>query len=280
MHACPVEVTPMTRKVTFGDDGSTGADTAWEWITSQSWPQWQLDVITVDKPLPGTEASPLGYDQLRAWQPDHPRPVPTECDFAEVKYLTAHHDPRIVLGSDLESDLLVIGPRGKGLLKALHIGSTVEWLAQCPSTPVVVARDGGPTRTVLACVDGSTHADAVIDLLVTLPWISDAAVTVLAVVESDNNIRERAQSAVDRLTAAGARVDLRIEDPDKPISVSHAQTTVHYVINEMQPDLVALGTRGLGGMQRLLLGSLASSVIRHSGRSVLLARDRSITPGS
>jgi nucleotide-binding universal stress UspA family protein len=271
-----VEVIAMGRKVTFGDDGSPGADTAWGWITSQAWPQWQLDVITVDKPLPGSEVSPLGYDDLRVWEPDHPRGLPPDCGFTEVTYLTAHHDPRIVLGLDLRSDLLVIGPRGKGLLKALHIGSTVEWLAQCPMTPLVVARDDGPTRTVLACVDGSAHADAVVDVLAKMPWIAQATVTVLAVVESDNDIREHAQAAVERLTTAGATVELRIEDPEKPISVSHAQTTVHYVINEMQPDLVALGTRGLGGMQRLLLGSLASSVIRHSGRTVLLARDSSI----
>jgi len=274
-----MEVVAMPRKVTFGDDDSPGASTAWAWLTSQTWSDWALDVITVDQPLPGTQASPLGYDALRVWEPDQPRPCPASCDFTKVTYLTAHHDPRIVLGSDLKSDLLVIGPRGKGLLKALHIGSTVEWLIQCPHTPVVVARDEGPTRTILVCVDGSPHADAVVDLLVTLPWIANTSATVLAVVEKDNDIRERARAAADRLVAAGAKVDMRIEDPDKPISVSHAQTTVHYVINETKPDLIAMGTRGLGGMQRLLLGSLAGSVVRHSGRSVLLARDPSVDPG-
>jgi nucleotide-binding universal stress UspA family protein len=269
----------MARKVTFGDDGSPGATTAWEWITSHEWPQWDLDVICVEPPLASTPQSPLGYDDLHAWEPDQPREVPARCGFAEVTHLMAHHDPRIVLGADLRSDLLVIGPRGKGLLKALHIGSTVEWLIQCPSTPVVVAHDAGPTRTILLCIDGSPHADAVADVLVGLPWISDASVTVLAVVEKDNDIREHAQAAADRLTATGASVTLVIEDSGRPVSVSHAQTTVHYAINDMKPDLVALGTRGLSGMKRLVLGSLASSVIRHSGRSVLLARDTSEAPG-
>lgn len=269
----------MARTVTFGDDGSAGSATAWQWLTSHAWSQWALDVIRVEHPLPGTPASPLGYDDLHPWQPEVAHQVPASCDFASVTYLTAHHDPRIVLGADLRSDVLVIGPRGKGLLKALHIGSTVEWLAQCPSTPVVIARDAGPTRTVLLCVDGSPHADAVADVLAGLPWIGSTTVTVLAVIERDNDIRERAQAAADRLTAAGATVTLQVEDPGKAIPVSHAQTTVHFVINDTKPDLVALGTRGLSGMERLLLGSLASSVIRHSGRTVLLARDRSITPG-
>lgn len=269
----------MARKVTFGDDGSPGATTAWEWITSQAWLEWDLDVICVEPPLSSTLQSPLGYDDLHAWEPDQPREVPARCGFAKVKYLTAHHDPRIVLGADLRSDLLVIGPRGKGLLKALHIGSTVEWLIQCPSTPVVVARDAGPTRSVLLCIDGSAHADAVADVLAGLPWIPATSVTVLAVVERDNDIRERAQAAADRLSATGATVTLVIEESDRPVSVSHAQTTVHYAINDMKPDLVALGTRGLSGMKRLVLGSLASSVVRHSGRSVLLARDASVAPG-
>ncbi|MDP4690650.1 MAG: universal stress protein [Candidatus Nanopelagicales bacterium] len=265
----------MHQKVTFGEDGSPGAVDAWTWLTAHAWSGWDLDVVAVEKPLKSTSDSPMGYDHLHPWEPETPRDVPADCDFAGVSYFTAHHDARLVLGADLQSDLLVIGPRGKGLMKALHIGSTAEWLVQCPNTPTVIARAGGTTRTIMLCIDGSPHADAVVDLLVTLPWIASTSVTVLAVVENFDDIRGHAQTAADRLTAAGATVELNIVEPRGGGSKSDARATVHYVINEAKPDLIAMGTRGLLGMQRLRLGSLASSVVRHSTTSVLLARDHS-----
>ena len=145
----------MHQKVTFGEDGSPGAVDAWTWLTAHAWSGWDLDVVAVEKPLKSTSDSPMGYDHLHPWEPETPRDVPADCDFAGVSYFTAHHDARLVLGADLQSDLLVIGPRGKGLMKALHIGSTAEWLVQCPNTPTVIARAGGATRTIMLCIDGS-----------------------------------------------------------------------------------------------------------------------------
>lgn len=269
----------MHRKVTFGDDGSPGATTAWEWITAHPWPEWVLDVITVEPADKKTDASPLGYDALHEWEPSEPRIIPTTCGFAEVHELTAHHDPRVILGTCPDSTLLVVGPRGKGLLKALHIGSTTEWLMQCPNTPLLIARQGEPTRSILVCIDGSRHADAAVDLLVTLPWVASTHITVLAVVEADNQIREHARSAADRLAATGADVEIQIVLPDSLALTTNARVTIFEVVSERQPDLIALGTKGLTGLPRLQMGSVASSIARHAGTSVLLVRDRSEDDG-
>lgn len=270
----------MRKKVTFGDDGSPGATTAWEWVTAHTWPDWVLDVITVEQAAKKTDASPLGYDALHEWEPSEPRVVPASCDFAEVHQLTAHHDPRVILGTCPDSTLLVVGPRGKGLLKALHIGSTTEWLMQCPNTPLVIARSSTPTRTILLCIDGSRHADAAVDLLLTLPWIASTQITVLAVVEVDNQIRDHARSAADRLAATGANVEIQIVLPDPLALTTNARVTIFEVVLERQPDLIALGTKGLTGLPRLQMGSVASSIARHADTSVLLVRDRSEDDGS
>jgi nucleotide-binding universal stress UspA family protein len=41
-------------------------------------------------------------------------------------------------------------------------------------------------------------------------------------------------------------------------------------------DLVVMGTRGLSGMKRLLLGSVAESFLRMADRPVMLVRDEEL----
>lgn len=44
------------------------------------------------------------------------------------------------------------------------------------------------------------------------------------------------------------------------------------LVESMNIDLVVIGTRGLGGFKKLLVGSVSSGVINHSKSSVLLVR--------
>lgn len=270
----------MAAKVTFGDDHSAGSDTAWGWITAHTWPAWILDVITVEQPLSKTEFSPLGYDALHEWSPPEPRVVPAACAFSEVRHLTAHHDPRVILSTCPDSTLLVIGPRGKGLFKALHLGSTAEWLLQCPNTPLLIARSAEPVQHIIVCVDGSSHAQAAVDVLCELPWIGTTTIQVVAVVEQEHDIRSAANAAAAQLAATGAQVTVRIVLPD-PVSITrNPRVDIFDILDADQPQLVVCGTRGLTGLPRLRLGSVASAIAHHAKCSVLLARDRSEDDGA
>jgi nucleotide-binding universal stress UspA family protein len=263
----------VTNKVTFGDDHSEGSDAAWGWIVSQSWPDWVLDIITIEEDGSPTEDSPMGYDALREYQPPTPRMMPEGCDFRAVHYLTAHHDPRVVLGSCPDSTLLVVGPRGKGLLKALHIGSTTEWLMRCPSTPLVIARQAARVRMIVACIDGSAHSLAAVRLLASLPWIAGCTVTVVGVVEEENDIRDRVSEAASILAEAGAIATALMVEPDPLALTTNPRTSILEVVDRDQPDLIVMGTRGMTGLPRLRVGSVASAVAHHVTCSVLLVRD-------
>jgi nucleotide-binding universal stress UspA family protein len=81
------------------------------------------------------------------------------------------------------------------------------------------------------------------------------------------------EATVERLRAAGidAVAEIRQGDPAHEI-VSAAQST--------RAGLVVLGTRGLTGLRRLLIGSVARNVLLSAPCSVLVVREGSVVgPG-
>lgn len=254
----------------FGDDGSPAADVCWLWINSHTWPGWRLEIITAREAPIGPPPTPRDAT-LHQWDPPTPRRQLAETAFADVEHLTAQIDPRLALTR--AADLLVIGPRGPGLLKALHLGSTAEWLLQHPVAPLVIARSGHPVRTVIACHDGSRHAQRAIQCLTNLPWIRSVEVTILVVDDGRADVEKAATTARSEL----ATVDLQPEILDlhgKPTTV------ILDAIKRHAPDLVALGTRGLTGIPRLHHGSTAGALARAASCSVLLTSDNDRVNGA
>lgn len=252
------------RTLAFGDDGSPAADVAWLFINNHRWPGWRLEVVVAHMPeIPGMPL-PQADTELHAWDPPQPRRAFTEAQFAQVANLTAKADPRLVLSR--ASDLLVIGPRGPGLLKVLHLGSTADWLLLHPPAPLLIARHGHTVRSVVVCADGSPHADRVTRVLAELPWAEQLAITILAVDDDRIDVDTATGSARERLEAAGATVNVCV-DSGKPTAI------IHRHLADASPDLVALGTRGLTGLRHLRLGSTASAIARAATCSVLVACD-------
>ena len=247
----------------FGDDRSPEADVAWLWINSQRWPGWAVEVLEARPPESG---APIGHEHVapRRWTPDVARPVFPNAQLGDIEYLITESDPRVALSRTAE--LLVIGPRGAGFLKSLHLGSTAEWLLVHPPAPLVIGRHGRPVRRILVGADASVHAERAVTSLVAMPWITDTVVTVAAVDDGRIDPEPAMARAVDRLAAAGAQVRARLLS-GRPS---------HELLNEIDRDnvdLVALGTRGLTGLNRLRLGSTAGAVARSAPCSVLLACD-------
>lgn len=252
------------RTLVFGDDSSPAADVAWLFINSHRWPGWRLEVVAAQMPeVPGL-LLPRADTELHPWNPPNPRRVFAEALFADVAELTAEADPRFVLSR--ASDLLVIGPRGPGLLKALHLGSTADWLLLHPPAPLLIARHGHPVRSVVVCADGSPHADKVTSVLAELPWADQLVITILAIDDGRIDVDTAVGNARRRLETAAATVDVRV-DRGKPT------TMIHRHLADVSPDLVALGTRGLTGLRHLRLGSTASAIARTATCSVLVACD-------
>jgi nucleotide-binding universal stress UspA family protein len=256
---------PMDRTLLFGDDGSAGSDAAWEWLAARRWTGWRAHVVTADPRWAGPPRGPeLPSSRVSK------RSAP-DSDFREINHRVVEGDPREILET-LPADLRVVGPRGSGALKMLHLGSTAEWLLRSPTHPLLIARRTVPGRRVMVCIDGSEHADAAVTTLMTFPWITDAEVLVVGVVDRQHGIEEAVGQAANRLATLTSQVS-RHAIPKDPLSIFiNVRDVLFETMKSYQPDLVVMGTQGLTGLSRLWLGSVAGAVAHHATCSVLLAR--------
>jgi nucleotide-binding universal stress UspA family protein len=201
--------------------------------------------------------------------------------------------PATVLARDAERgnvDLLIVGSRGHGPMDALLLGSVSTELVDHAPCPVLVVRGPRIDRAVVAS-DGSASSSHAIGQLVEWGLLQGAEARVvsvapggrplgglLGVVEprvadlehgADEELlrfhRSIAEDAARQLTRAGVRAEPELRRGDAAHEIVRAAEACH-------ADLVVTGSRGLGTLPRLLLGSVARKVLLHAGRSVLVMR--------
>lgn len=252
----------------FGDDGSSAADVACLWVANHRWSGWNAEVITATMP---TLAIPDHPAEFREWASPHSRTVLADGGFTSVRHLAIERDPRLVFDSRTDANLIVIGDANEKRIGP-HLGSTAEWLVHHPPAPLAVIRSARQVRSVLVCADGSGHSHAALRAFIALPLSASTDVTVLHVDEGVGH-RRSVDEAIDMLAAADITTRLRSDNG------SPARCIAEELRHEPR-DLIVLGTRGLSGLNRLLLGSTANAVVRSGHGSVLIASDHPIAAGA
>lgn len=252
----------MSGALAFGDDRSAGADTAWDWIAGHEWPGWSIDIVTAEPPA---DMHPVEAEaaELHPWEPDDPRD-PADLGFDSFSHLRADVDPRVALISR-PWDLVVVGPRGSAMLKSLHLGSTADWLLRQPVSPLVIARQPGPVRTVLLTTDGSDHSERAMRVLVSLPWIEGLSVKMLTVADRRVDTEGVLKEATSILSDSGADVI------DSVVREGRATHAIIAEIENTHPDLIVMGARGRGGIKSLVVGSTTAAIAGSVDRSILVA---------
>ena len=251
----------MTHVLAFGDDRSAGAGRCWEWIVSQRWDGWRLEVVTADPPA---DFHPVEPDEARLhpWDPENPR-QPIDGGFVAVEHLRAEIDPRLALIATTW-DLVAVGPHAEGWLKALRLGSTADWLLREPASPLVIARQPEPVEQVLLAADGSSHAARATNTLAILPWLEGKVVRIMAIDDGRTDTEKAVSDAAESLSATRVKVE----------TVTRRGRPTNVIIEEIEktrPDLVVMGARGRGGIKRLVLGSTTAAVAGSTDRSLLVA---------
>jgi nucleotide-binding universal stress UspA family protein len=256
----------MGRRLVFGDDGSASADAAWAWINHHQWPNWTIDVVTAR------------HHGRSAAVP--PRALLHTTVAGGVRTTIVDGDAGTALRNRADgSDLLVVGHKGHGLLKALHLGSVAESLVHAAPAPLVIVRKGVDTRRVLLAHDGSVHSRAAERAVAALPWADHLSVLMLTVAQSGQQGADILAAAVDRLSAAVGALSTQVVTPrDLHLFYTPREIILEWV-DSWRADLVALGRSGLAGWDPVdtpgprRAGATALGLANHSPCSVLLADD-------
>jgi len=186
------------------------------------------------------------------------------------------------------ADLIVVGATGAGPLAAELLGSTADRVLRKATCPVLVVRGEPriPPARVLAPVDLSElSGDAFgcgLDLLAQLAKDGEIEVRVAFALSFLDIAAQRRESAGLSLAEAerGTAGELeRFVRENRPAAAFRIATAVlpgeprYEILRELAEhpvDLVMLGTHGRGGLDRLVLGSVASTVARQAPCSVLM----------
>jgi nucleotide-binding universal stress UspA family protein len=140
-------------------------------------------------------------------------------------------------------------------------------------------------KKILACLDGSTLAEAALPHAQILASDEEAEIVLLRVSANpaaefsfsdpaiaDNFIKDMEsetlsymQSVRSRLQKAGFRTSFLIRQ-------GAVAETILQTASEMQTDVIVMSTHGRSGIQRWLLGSVADRIVTHSHVPVMLIR--------
>jgi nucleotide-binding universal stress UspA family protein len=198
-------------------------------------------------------------------------------------------------------DLIVVGSHGRTRIRRLFLGSVSSDLVHNAACSVRVARASGsflsrsPIRIIIGN-DGSCEADAVIRSVAARSWPDQTEAKIVSVVqtlvpvpvttfeastfvqepaysvirEADERLRFRlanvAAESVNALRRAGLTATSTVVEGDpREVILAEAALT--------EADAVFVGARGLGRMERLLLGSVSTHVA-HAHCTVEVVREK------
>jgi nucleotide-binding universal stress UspA family protein len=193
---------------------------------------------------------------------------------------------------DRRHDLIVMATHGRGPFGRALLGGVADEVVRRAPVPVVLVRPGveaadrvpEPTiDCVLIALDGSPLAEQVLPPALELARLMEARCRLLRVVQAPASARP----AAPPLAAERARAEAYLERIAGPVrrdgwpvetQVAFAPHAAEGIIEQAQAlaprCLLALATRGHGGLRRMLLGSVADEVIRGGPGPVLVLHPR------
>lgn len=130
-------------------------------------------------------------------------------------------------------------------------------------------------RTLLIADSGTGQVEDMVRMLRTIPPCRQAKVHLLHVVseQGKEDVQEHRQRAEALIQAAITRMGMEAGDVMSLVREGDAKQTVLQVADEVNADLIVMGSRGLGRLQSILSNSTSQYVFQLSTRPMLLVRD-------
>jgi nucleotide-binding universal stress UspA family protein len=285
------ESSERDRIVTVGVDGSVGSAAALRWAVEHA------DGLGTIIPVMtfGTGPFEYGFGTVDGTE-SLGEPYRSEAIMRLERFLEEHAPSLVGAGAVVESragpglvrlaegsELLVVGTRGWSARRGLALGSVGAYCARHSSVPVALiphgARPVDEHLDVVVGFDGSAHAQGA--LRWTLTHVLPSA-RVVAVRAYDSVIGEPLSLSPDDAAArasadleAGVDAILSELDGHPPVELRVALGDPRIVLAAASDDadLLVVGSRGQGVLDRLLLGSVASALADHPTLPTIMVPD-------
>ena len=196
----------------------------------------------------------------------------------------------VALAEDMGAGLIVVGSRGLGGVRRALMGSVSASVVRHAHCPVLVVREEAlvsPTRILLA-TDGSEDARLAADVALELAARLDSELHLTYVEPMPERHPAPARFRVDLPPGFVAGVEQeaeakladqvgRIGEGRGEVARAHARVgspsaEIVALAEELEAGLVVVGSRGLGGVRRALMGSVSDAVVRQAHCPVLVVR--------
>jgi len=276
----------MARPVMVAVDGSQGSRAALRWgaslaevleaplVAARSWRYPPAGGIN---PLQPTMAGPdevdlLIVEDLRRILAEE---LGTAGDHADVVVFRGDAAHALLQGaSGMAASLLVAGSRGLGGFRALLLGSVSRTVIDHATLPVAIVRGPKPVRggkggPIVVGVDGSQAASRAVTWAIEVGGRVDAELLLVHAFEAarselDLGVIDRLRHNADRVLeeasdqARAAGMETRIEMPE-----TDARDAILQIAEREGARMVVVGTRGLGAVTSMVLGSVAGHLAQH-----------------
>lgn len=198
------------------------------------------------------------------------------------------------LAENIGAGLLIVGNRGYGSVRRALMGSVSTSLLQYAHCPVLVVRhphgeeEESLSGAILAAYDGSEESARAAEAAAELASASASHLHLACVVNVSRAVPytgayphpgwtvtlKRAEEKAEKMVGDTAK---KLEDRYGVQAVTHIHTgapavELVHLAESLQTALVCMGSRGLGGIRRALIGSVSTKVAHHAPGSVLVVR--------
>ncbi len=170
--------------------------------------------------------------------------------------------------ADHNVDLVVIGTQGASGLEEIFVGSNTEKVVRYVDCPVLAVKEPVQSDVIKNIVLATNLRDdhqALVKELVKIQTIFDATIHIVRVntpssFENDRYYKAEMEKFVEQYGLTNYTLNV-YNDSDE-------EDGIIYFAEQIDADLIAIGTHGRSGISRLLSGSIAEDVVNHAKRPV------------
>lgn len=188
-------------------------------------------------------------------------------------------------------DLVAVGAHGRSDIQQCQLGSVLRRIVLYASCPVLVVKQPvAALRHVVIGVDGSQEAEAAAEFLLRLSLPDGTRVTVASVIpplpygqapltedhaarlqqihgQVEEETRKSVTRVVEKIRAHGCLAS-------GVVVSGHPSHELLKLVERVQADVIVVGSRGLTGDTRYLMGSVSDSIVLYAPCAVLVFRQK------